>query len=1430
MQANHYRLISPQRPRNQTPTRDEGRGHAAYLHQGYNDRQHAPGDHHPQLVMQLQFPEMALSPGYPLSPQHQYPMQQVVAQPRKRRPGLRAGMVVASFAIVAVAKVTRSITPGSVDQLLAELERRGVPMVHKPIPQPVADPNTTLLLQMLEREREERKQEVKDLKETVLNMSTAGDQQSEVSKLRSELDDERAQSTATIEKIQREATEKETTLRSQIEELRDAVSTLQANSVYSKNVEDEASELKELVRTLSNDLGERDEALANISRKSSILEAQNSTNNMNLQRATERVQDLQKMLGEKDKLIVESEKIIQELNKTVEDKNAVIKQLQRELYLKGLGSEPVLHTPEQRYDDIAAEAEGLASSYHSATLPTRHEASVPSIQPSRSQYEPSQHSQHTPMHQSAGSIPQPKPDTSVRSMHASISRYSETGDAQADVSMRSQVSHHQFAPKETSMRSQGQHDLAQQSVRSHEAPQPSQHSQPEQHTMRSQYSTHSQQQPHTEQSVHSAHEASGHWERGDVQMQADTSARSQVSHQSAPHDTMRSQMSQHQSMPQETSMRSQVSQHQLVPQETSMRSQVSQHQSMPQETSMRSQVSQHQLVPQETSMRSQMSQHQSMPQETSMRSQVSQHQSVPQETSMRSQESQHQLMPQETSMRSQHQSLPQETSMRSHVSQQQLVPQETSMRSQVSQHQSMPQETSMRSQQQSLPQETSMRSQVSHESVPQDTSMRPQQSQPTQQEALSTRSAHHSQLQEPVAQSSVRSQHSVHHSQPHTERSVHSMQSAIRYTEQGEQADTSMISHHQSAPKERSEATHQSLPQDSIGSQAEHQSMPQETSMRSQVSQHQLVPQETSMRSQASMRQHDEYQQQGYVPPADVSDMQQGDFEKLSRLMHSEFADTSMLPEAEHTTAYSDVPPPSRTSQSPHTVQSNPSVHASNPHAMSAHSQPAEQTDLSWRSTHSQQADVSMRSQHSIHSEHPSQPPEQVLQLEVGSHHSLAPSVHSQIPMEAQGHTHTRSHPSQSAHEFEHSLGHTHSTQQPGAPSHVSHDPSMRSHASQQLAQADTHSVASHPSCQSHQTQVRTTSYVEATNEHKSVSEAGDVPPTAVVVQHEPVPSSPASSFTERSSAYEQLGGEKKGKSSLSLTKQSSMSHQNNDPVEDVPFPDQDVGVRSPITPMWGKPVPAWAMWTQHGWVRLSQAPLEAALQPSGVLPIPHETVAEITSLSQSPPIMLEKVRTYDFGLSVFTGDGSVFARYLDTYGGDQALSPEPFPGLWLPAPGALLGENPAYSTDPHSPSLPCPGMLEHMLMMGGQLTEGAGGAWRGLPLRDPTLAKFVLKCKKAPKGEYTAEIHHEVHEVLHSTSTEVAGPLLWSVFEKATANNPHPTPEHIADILSFTLLTWNGGKYLISMQAGQPYIVCNLASGVIYEVWRLDNEETNFF
>eukprot|EP01064_Diplonema_japonicum_P029547 TRINITY_DN4812_c0_g1_i1.p1 TRINITY_DN4812_c0_g1~~TRINITY_DN4812_c0_g1_i1.p1 ORF type:complete len:289 (+),score=41.04 TRINITY_DN4812_c0_g1_i1:180-1046(+) len=285
------------------------------------------------------------------------------------------------------------------------------------------------------------------------------------------------------------------------------------------------------------------------------------------------------------------------------------------------------------------------------------------------------------------------------------------------------------------------------------------------------------------------------------------------------------------------------------------------------------------------------------------------------------------------------------------------------------------------------------------------------------------------------------------------------------------------------------------------------------------------------------------------------------------------------------------------------------------------------------------------------------------------------------------------------------------------------------------------------------------------------------------------------------------------------------MSHHNNDPVEDVPFPlhaQEAPGLKSPVTPMWGKPVPSWAMWSPQGWVRVSQEPLEAALQPSGTLAVPPETLAEIAGMVSQPPILLDKINTFDLGLSVYAGDGAVFARYLNSYEGDDVLSPEPFPGMWLPAPDALLGSVPCFSSDA-TKSLPNPGILEHMQLMGCQPTESVNGAWRGLPLRDPILAEFTARCKKEARDVYNPPLHEEVGTVLAKMdTTQVDNRFLQAVFDKATEGRPHPTPQEIVDILSFTVLSWNGGKYLLSFQSGQPYIVCNMLSGVIHEVWHL--------
>ena len=86
----HHRLISPQRPRGQTPTRDDLMRDYVHPHQ-----ESSPTHHHPGGYDQTAY---GMSPVYAMG----HPQSPVK---RKRRKGLRAGMVIASLAIVAASRV-----------------------------------------------------------------------------------------------------------------------------------------------------------------------------------------------------------------------------------------------------------------------------------------------------------------------------------------------------------------------------------------------------------------------------------------------------------------------------------------------------------------------------------------------------------------------------------------------------------------------------------------------------------------------------------------------------------------------------------------------------------------------------------------------------------------------------------------------------------------------------------------------------------------------------------------------------------------------------------------------------------------------------------------------------------------------------------------------------------------------------------------------------------------------------------------------------------------------------------------------------------------------------------------------------------------------------------------------------------------------------
>ena len=132
--------------------------------------------------------------------------------------------------------------------------------------------------------------------------------------------------------------------------------------------------------------------------------------------------------------------------------------------------------------------------------------------------------------------------------------------------------------------------------------------------------------------------------------------------------------------------------------------------------------------------------------------------------------------------------------------------------------------------------------------------------------------------------------------------------------------------------------------------------------------------------------------------------------------------------------------------------------------------------------------------------------------------------------------------------------------------------------------------------------------------------------------------------------------------------------------------------------------------------------------------------------------------------------------------------------------------------------SFPTPGMLEHTLMMGGQLS--LGGKWKCLPLRDVGIAKFMSKCRRLTKLGTTEEgLYEEALELLNNVDVaDVPASLLRASFLASLSTHEHTTPLDLVNALTLTQLTWHSRPMLIAFQA-EPYVVTDVLNQVTHIV-----------
>ena len=134
--------------------------------------------------------------------------------------------------------------------------------------------------------------------------------------------------------------------------------------------------------------------------------------------------------------------------------------------------------------------------------------------------------------------------------------------------------------------------------------------------------------------------------------------------------------------------------------------------------------------------------------------------------------------------------------------------------------------------------------------------------------------------------------------------------------------------------------------------------------------------------------------------------------------------------------------------------------------------------------------------------------------------------------------------------------------------------------------------------------------------------------------------------------------------------------------------------------------------------------------------------------------------------------------------------------------------------------SFPLPGMLEHILMMGGQLCEGS--AWRCLPLREQGIARFAARCRRMD-DIYDSTLIPELMDIIEGVVIDdVPSDLLKNIVKSSLP--VEPLPSQIAASLNLAVLKWFDQRYLLSFHA-QHYVVTDLNKGKTYRMWRLSSE-----